>query len=87
MSGTKTQQLKVAMDTILSDLRHGDSFNIISFNDKVKLWSEEDMVWVDDENIARAKEFTQGMQAYGGTDKILILLFYSIAISQRRCSS
>uniref|UniRef100_A0A672LIS1 Inter-alpha-trypsin inhibitor heavy chain H6-like n=1 Tax=Sinocyclocheilus grahami TaxID=75366 RepID=A0A672LIS1_SINGR len=40
MIGTKIKQTKAAMTTILSDLREGDYFNLITFSDKVYTWKK-----------------------------------------------
>nr|CAD7446721.1 unnamed protein product [Timema bartmani] len=41
MLGTKIEQLRVAMTTILSDLRPGDFFSIIIFSTYVEVWNPE----------------------------------------------
>uniref|UniRef100_A0A8C6GXR7 Inter-alpha-trypsin inhibitor heavy chain family member 6 n=1 Tax=Mus spicilegus TaxID=10103 RepID=A0A8C6GXR7_MUSSI len=58
MFGTKLQQTKKAMDTILSDLQASDSFNIITFSDTVNIWKAEGSIQATVQNIHSAKNYS-----------------------------
>ncbi|KAJ8257260.1 hypothetical protein GJAV_G00183680 [Gymnothorax javanicus] len=68
MTGTKIKQTKQAMNTILSDLREGDHFNIITFSDKVHTWKKGGTVQATRQNIGEAKEFVKKINADGWTN-------------------
>ncbi|XP_028739298.1 LOW QUALITY PROTEIN: inter-alpha-trypsin inhibitor heavy chain H6 [Peromyscus leucopus] len=68
MFGTKLQQTKKAMDTILSDMQASDYFNIISFSDKVNIWKAEGSIQATVQNIHSAKNYLSRMEADGWTD-------------------
>uniref|UniRef100_A0A671K4A6 Inter-alpha-trypsin inhibitor heavy chain family member 6 n=1 Tax=Sinocyclocheilus anshuiensis TaxID=1608454 RepID=A0A671K4A6_9TELE len=51
MIGTKIKQTKAAMTTILSDLREGDYFNLITFSDKVHTWKKGRTVRATRQNV------------------------------------
>ncbi|NP_001276804.2 inter-alpha-trypsin inhibitor heavy chain H6 precursor [Mus musculus] len=68
MFGTKLQQTKKAMDTILSDLQASDSFNIITFSDTVNIWKAEGSIQATVQNIHSAKNYVSRMEADGWTD-------------------
>ena len=65
MSGRKINQLKEAMNTILDDIRHEDSFNIIKFESSVHYWRDT-MVPATGSNIRAARRFVNEMRASGG---------------------
>jgi hypothetical protein len=66
MGGQKITQTKDAMKEILSDLRPGDMFNIITFSTSLKFWHGEGLLPATRENIRGAKEFVKEMKADGG---------------------
>ncbi|XP_051035319.1 LOW QUALITY PROTEIN: inter-alpha-trypsin inhibitor heavy chain H6 [Phodopus roborovskii] len=68
MFGTKLQQTKKAMNTILSDMQDSDYFNIISFSDKVNIWKAEGSIQATVQNIHSAKNYLSQMEAGGWTD-------------------
>uniref|UniRef100_A0A8C1MEY5 Inter-alpha-trypsin inhibitor heavy chain family member 6 n=1 Tax=Cyprinus carpio TaxID=7962 RepID=A0A8C1MEY5_CYPCA len=68
MIGTKIKQTKAAMTTILSDLREGDYFNLITFSDKVHIWKKGRTVRATRQNVRDAKEFVRKIFAEGWTN-------------------
>ncbi|XP_072027285.1 inter-alpha-trypsin inhibitor heavy chain H3-like [Amphiura filiformis] len=68
MSGTKIQQTRKAMRTILDQLREDDTFNIVTFSSDVTTWQSEKMVPVTPDTIKQATNFVSGLEAYGGTN-------------------
>ncbi|ELT99546.1 hypothetical protein CAPTEDRAFT_222769 [Capitella teleta] len=68
MAGAKISQTKDAMKKILSDLRSGDMFNIITFSTSLKFWHGEGLLPANEQNKRKAKEFIKGMKAEGGTN-------------------
>uniref|UniRef100_A0A672LP23 Inter-alpha-trypsin inhibitor heavy chain H6-like n=1 Tax=Sinocyclocheilus grahami TaxID=75366 RepID=A0A672LP23_SINGR len=68
MIGTKIKQTKAAMTTILSDLREGDYFNLITFSDKVYTWKKGRTVRATLQNVRDAKEFVRKIFAEGWTN-------------------
>ncbi|XP_048033341.1 inter-alpha-trypsin inhibitor heavy chain H6 [Megalobrama amblycephala] len=68
MIGTKIKQTKAAMTTILSDLREGDYFNLITFSDKVYTWKKGRTVRATRQNVRDAKEFVRKIIAEGWTN-------------------
>ncbi|XP_073679603.1 inter-alpha-trypsin inhibitor heavy chain H6 isoform X1 [Garra rufa] len=68
MIGTKIKQTKAAMTTILSDLREGDHFNLITFSDKVHTWKKGRTVRATRQNVRDAKEFVRKIIAEGWTN-------------------
>ncbi|XP_043080312.1 inter-alpha-trypsin inhibitor heavy chain H6 [Puntigrus tetrazona] len=68
MIGTKIKQTKAAMITILSDLREGDYFNLITFSDKVHTWKKGRTVRATRQNVRDAKEFVRRIIAEGWTN-------------------
>ncbi|XP_052285605.1 inter-alpha-trypsin inhibitor heavy chain H3-like isoform X2 [Dreissena polymorpha] len=68
MRGTKMTQLKEAMKSILGQLHGGDSFNIVTFSDKFKVW-ENKMVDIDDEDVKeRALAYVNNLTSDGSTN-------------------
>lgn len=53
------------MTTILSDLREGDYFNLITFSDKVYTWKKGRTVRATRQNVRDAKEFVRKIIAEG----------------------
>ncbi|XP_056304769.1 inter-alpha-trypsin inhibitor heavy chain H6 isoform X2 [Danio aesculapii] len=68
MIGTKIKQTKAAMITILSDLREGDYFNLITFSDDVHIWKKDRTVRATRQNLRDAKEFVRKIIAAGWTN-------------------
>ncbi|XP_035003898.2 inter-alpha-trypsin inhibitor heavy chain H5 [Hippoglossus stenolepis] len=68
MVGTKIRQTKDALLTILKDLRPGDSFNFISFSNRIKVWQPSRLVPVTPLNIRDAKKFIYMLVPTGGTN-------------------
>nr|XP_055043683.1 inter-alpha-trypsin inhibitor heavy chain H6 isoform X3 [Misgurnus anguillicaudatus] len=68
MIGTKIKQTKAAMTIILSDLREGDYFNLITFSDKVHTWKKGRTVRATRQNVRDAKEFVKMIIADGWTN-------------------
>ncbi|XP_052059439.1 inter-alpha-trypsin inhibitor heavy chain H3-like [Mytilus californianus] len=66
MSGVKILQQREAMDKILQDLNEEDRFNIMEFSSHSKLW-QESLVSVNSNTTQNAREFSQKMNANGGT--------------------
>ena len=69
MSGTKIVQTRQAMHAILSQLRPGDLFNIVLFNNAVSQW-KTDAVQVTNGNIQDAKAFVDDRVRAGGSTNI-----------------
>ena len=67
MYGTKIEQLRVAMKTILSDLKPKDRFNIITFSSGTTKW-KEGLVQADENSINSAQNHVEGMRANGMTN-------------------
>ncbi|XP_072025346.1 inter-alpha-trypsin inhibitor heavy chain H3-like [Amphiura filiformis] len=68
MQGTKIQQTRKAMLTILDQLRKGDTFNIVTFSSGVTTWQSEQMVPVTPDTIKQAKSFAEALRANGMTN-------------------
>ncbi|XP_052059437.1 inter-alpha-trypsin inhibitor heavy chain H3-like [Mytilus californianus] len=66
MLGVKIQQQRDAMDKILQDLNEDDRFNIMEFSSNSKLW-QKSLVFVNSNTTQNAREFSQKMNANGGT--------------------
>ena len=71
MSGTKIGQTKEAMETILGQLREGDTFNIVTFQSLIQTWKTDQMVPANPDTIKSAQAFAQGLRANGGKKKLL----------------
>lgn len=67
MEGIRMQQLKVALQTFLLNLRPGDNFNIVTFSTNVQRFSP-DVIPVNEENIAAASKFVREQTALGLTN-------------------
>ncbi|XP_077869423.1 LOW QUALITY PROTEIN: inter-alpha-trypsin inhibitor heavy chain H4-like, partial [Saccoglossus kowalevskii] len=68
MSGTKLDQTKSAMRTILGDLRESDKFNILTFSDNVYSWQENVLVTSSTSNIYSAQNYVSHLKTIGGTN-------------------
>ncbi|XP_052059433.1 inter-alpha-trypsin inhibitor heavy chain H3-like isoform X5 [Mytilus californianus] len=67
MSGTKIQQQRDAMDSILQDLHEGDKFNIMEFSTRANLW-QKTLLSANTENKQKARDYAKNMDANGWTD-------------------
>ncbi|MCX7766185.1 MAG: VIT domain-containing protein, partial [Candidatus Sumerlaeia bacterium] len=67
MSGEKIEQVKKAVKYCINSLSKTDRFNIISFSTDVQSLSERLLV-AEGENLIRAIDFTEELQARGGTN-------------------
>ncbi|XP_071818075.1 inter-alpha-trypsin inhibitor heavy chain H3-like isoform X11 [Apostichopus japonicus] len=65
--GSKIDQTKVAMTSIIDQIRDFDHFNIICFSDYITRWNTA-VVEATPENKMAAKQFVDSLQANGGTD-------------------
>ncbi|XP_013369205.1 PREDICTED: inter-alpha-trypsin inhibitor heavy chain H5 isoform X3 [Chinchilla lanigera] len=67
MVGTKLQQTREALTTILHDLRPQDRFSIIGFSNRIKVWKDH-LVPVTPSNVIDGKFYIHLMSPSGGTD-------------------
>ncbi|XP_051050787.1 inter-alpha-trypsin inhibitor heavy chain H5 [Phodopus roborovskii] len=67
MVGTKLQQTREALVTILNDLRPQDHFNIIGFSNRIKVWKDH-LLPVTPDNIRNGKLYIYHLSPTGGTD-------------------
>jgi len=67
MSGKKIEQVKGALKTVLNNLRQGDLFNIIAYDDRVDSFKPE-LQRYDEETRKAALGFVEGLYAGGSTD-------------------
>ncbi|XP_033745785.1 inter-alpha-trypsin inhibitor heavy chain H3-like isoform X2 [Pecten maximus] len=68
MRGTKFQQLKEAMLTILSQIDPVDKFNIITFDSSITRWRDDHLVPASESAIQQAKKYVNNLRAVGGTN-------------------
>ena len=70
MTGEKIEQTKSAMMAILDELRPGDRFHFLLFDDRMEYWPERHrMTLVDDLTVKVAKEFLRAeLKARGSTN-------------------
>ncbi|XP_041035587.1 inter-alpha-trypsin inhibitor heavy chain H6 [Carcharodon carcharias] len=68
MIGTKIRQTKEAMNTILSDLRPDDDFNIITFSDIIEVWKVNQSIQATKQNVQKAKKYINMIVPSGWTD-------------------
>nr|XP_033814740.1 inter-alpha-trypsin inhibitor heavy chain H5 [Geotrypetes seraphini] len=68
MAGSKMNQTREALFTILQDLRRVDHFNIITFSNRIKVWQEDRLVKVTSNTIRDAKKFIYHISPNGGTN-------------------
>ena len=66
MSGIKIKQTRKAMETILGQLREGDTFNIVTFESQIETWLMNQMMPVTPDTIKSAQEFARNLHARGG---------------------
>ncbi|XP_040611468.1 inter-alpha-trypsin inhibitor heavy chain H5 isoform X2 [Mesocricetus auratus] len=67
MVGTKLQQTREALVTILNDLRPQDHFNIIGFSNRIKVWKDR-LLPVTPDSIRNGKLYIYHLSPTGGTD-------------------
>ena len=67
MAGESITQAKKALSLALQDLKAGDRFNVIRFDDTLTVLFN-DAVPADAEHLAVAQRFVTGLQAAGGTE-------------------
>ena len=67
MSGTKIEQVRSALKYVLNNLRDGDLFNIIAYDDRVETFRPE-LQRFSDETRRQAIGFIEGLYAGGSTN-------------------
>jgi Ca-activated chloride channel family protein len=67
MSGTSLEQARAALLFALEHLQADDRFNIIQFNSVVEKFSDTALPASAD-NLARARDYVQGLESTGGTE-------------------
>ncbi|MGC4006739.1 MAG: VWA domain-containing protein [Pirellulales bacterium] len=67
MSGKKIEQAKGALKFVLNNLREGDTFNIVAYDDKVESWKPE-LQKFDEETRKAALGYVEGIYAGGSTN-------------------
>ena len=67
MEGKKMQQVKSALQSILSELRNNDYFSILQFSTDVSEWRPEAAA-ASAQNVKEAKTHIEALQAVGGTN-------------------
>jgi Ca-activated chloride channel family protein len=67
MDGEKIEQARGALRSILSQLREGDRFSVVGFDDRITLLDGV-LRPADDQNLKDARRFVQGLTAEGYTD-------------------
>lgn len=84
MCGPPMDQAREALKKCLRTLRGGDSFSIITFDDRIEYLSERSMEF-NDKNLIKADNFIDRTDARGGTE-ILLALKYAFAIPESKDS-
>ena len=67
MSGKKIEQVRAALKYVLNNLRPGDLFNIVAYDDRVDTFRPE-LQRFDEETRKAALGFVEGLYAGGSTD-------------------
>jgi Ca-activated chloride channel family protein len=67
MTGQKIEQAKGALKFVLNNLRKGDLFNIVAYDSEIQTFRPE-LQKYDDETLAAATGFVDGLYAGGSTD-------------------
>jgi len=67
MAGESINQAKKALSLALSELKPGDRFNVVRFDDTLTVLFS-DAVPADTEHLTVAQRFVDGLQAAGGTE-------------------
>jgi Ca-activated chloride channel homolog len=83
MSGKSMDEAKASLLNALSTLRPQDQFNVIRFDDTMTQLFEAN-VSASPEMIAKAQEFTKGLQASGGTEMLPALKAALASASSRK---
>lgn len=72
MGGSSISQARASLAFALDQLRSGDSFNVIEFNNSARALFHT-AVPVNDHNLAKAQEFVRHLDAGGGTEMLSAL--------------
>ncbi len=67
MTGQKIEQARAALKFVLNNLREGDLFNIVAYDDKIESFRPE-LQRYDDDTRKAALGFAEGIQAGGSTN-------------------
>jgi len=67
MQGQKLRQVKEAALQVLAGLDEGEFFNFLSYNESVSQFADAPVV-KNDQNVAAAREYINGLRARGGTN-------------------
>jgi uncharacterized protein YegL/DNA-binding transcriptional ArsR family regulator len=67
MMGEKIEQLQVAFDEIIYQLRPNDRFNLVTFDSMVMEYNT-DLIYADDENQSNAVDYIYNISASGSTN-------------------
>lgn len=67
MSGQKIEQAKSALKFVLNNLREGDTFNVVAYDDKVESWKPE-LQTFNEETRKAALGYVEGLYAGGSTN-------------------
>ena len=67
MAGDKIEQARNALRFVLNNLKAGDTFNIVVYNDRVETF-KPDLLTFDEKNRAAAESFTRSIEAGGATN-------------------
>ncbi len=67
MSGTKIDQTRQALETIITELRPTDRFTMVTFSSEIKVWRNE-LLLANNNNKGIGTQFARGLVAQGGTD-------------------
>ena len=73
MAGTSIEQARDALLQALDRWRPGDRFDILAFNDKYQVFSQQPLAATPD-NVAAARKYVEHLQANGGTEMLPALL-------------
>ena len=68
MAGPKIEQARSALAYVLQNLRPGDEFNVMTFNESNDILSPNGLLRVTPDNIKRGLAFVKGIEAEGGTN-------------------
>ena len=85
MWGERIEHARKAFKFMIEDLRPGlDTFNIIIYDDKTKIFSNEKMVTVNDRSIYAALQFLDQIRPGGGTNTYGALVKALIVLSEQK---
>ena len=84
MIGTKIQQTRVAMETILGQLKEGDKFNIVTFESLIRTWKRGQMVSVTPDTIKSAQDFSRRLKTDGSKKNITLANLFFIFLFQNQ---